>query len=75
MHNPYTYLLQNYKKEEESGGRGVLVNNNRIGGKKLEFTRNNENSVLEDPGILYYSRVGDPGRSEFILIIRDPRGK
>jgi hypothetical protein len=42
--------VQNYRKEEE--GRGVLVNNNRIGGKRLDFTsRSGENSVLEQPGI------------------------
>jgi hypothetical protein len=48
--NPPTLCVQNYRKEEE--GRGVLVNNNRIGGKRLDFTsRTGENSVLEQPGI------------------------
>ncbi len=42
--------MQNYKKEEEFQGRGFLVNNNRIGGKKLDFSRNEENNALEEPG-------------------------
>jgi hypothetical protein len=42
--------VQNYKKEEEFQGRGFLVNNNRIGGKKLDFSRNEENNALEEPG-------------------------